>query len=211
MTLLICRTCPRYDCPSTGRFGRELAAAVTDAALRLRPQRPVPGRLPRRRRRCRRRTPGLTRVRFTGLTSDDAPAIIKAALAHQASATGDPGDWAVPEELTGRISSITTKRKPVGPSGPPRPATSPPRPGRQNSFPGFTTSYRNGDRDSPLVTVGSGTPCVTARGVRRFRGWGAAGGRGTEGRCVGVSDRSGWCPTAGSRRLPIGRGRTMTG
>ena len=157
MTLLICRTCPRYDCPSTGRFGRELAAAVTDAGADVSVRNvqclggcpddgvaAVDG-------------PGLTRVRFTGLTSDDAPVIIKAALAHQASATGYPGDWAVPEELTGRISSITTKRKPVGPSGPPRPATSPPRPGRQNSFPGFTTSYRNGDRDSPLVTVGSGT------------------------------------------------------
>ena len=144
MTLLICRTCPRYDCRSTGRFGRELAAAVTDAGADVSVRNvqclggcpddgvaAVDG-------------PGLTRVRFTGLTRDDAPAIIKAALAHQASATGDPGDWAIPEELTGRISSITTKRKPVGPSRPPRPATSPPRPGRQNSFPGFTTSDRNG-------------------------------------------------------------------
>jgi translation initiation factor 2 beta subunit (eIF-2beta)/eIF-5 len=31
MTLLICRTCPRYDCRSTGQFGRELAAAITAA------------------------------------------------------------------------------------------------------------------------------------------------------------------------------------
>ena len=144
MTLLICRTCPRYDRRSTGQFGRELAAAVTAAGADV----------PVRNVQCLGGCPddgvvavdgpGLTRVRFTHLTSDDAPAVVKAALAHQASATGDPGDWAVPDELTSRISSITTKRKPVGQSGPPRPATSAPRPGRQNSFPGFTTSYRNG-------------------------------------------------------------------
>lgn len=29
MTLLICRTCPRYDRRSTGQFGRDLAAAIT--------------------------------------------------------------------------------------------------------------------------------------------------------------------------------------
>ena len=97
--------------------------------------------------------PGLSRVRFTGLTSDDAPAIIKAALAHQASATGDPSDWAVPGELAGRISSITTKRNPAGQSGPPRPATSAPRPSRQNRFPGFTTSYRNGFPVRPQGTA----------------------------------------------------------
>jgi predicted metal-binding protein len=127
MTLLICRTCPRYDCRSTGQFGRELAAAITAVGTDV----------PVRNVQCLGGCPddgvvavdgpGLTRVRFTGLTSDDAPAIIKAALAHQASATGDPGDWAVPEELTSRISSITTKRTPIDGSEPCRPAPSGPQ------------------------------------------------------------------------------------
>ena len=82
MTLLICRTCPRYDCRSTGQFGRELAAAITAAGADV----------PVRNVQClggcpddgvaAADGPGLTRVRFTGLTSDEARAIIKAALAH---------------------------------------------------------------------------------------------------------------------------------
>jgi predicted metal-binding protein len=144
MTLLICRTCPRYDCRSTGQFGRELAAAITAAGVDL----------PVRNVQCLGGCPddgvaavdgpGLVRVRFTGLTSDDAPAIIKAALAHQASDTGSPGDWAVPDELADRISAITTKRGVTGQPGPPRPATPAPWPGQRNNSPGFTSSYRGG-------------------------------------------------------------------
>ena len=129
MTLLICRTCLRYDCRSTGQFGRELAAAITAAGA------DVPVR--------------------------NARAIIKAALAHQASTTGDPGDWAVPEELASRISSITTKRKPVAQSGPPRPATFAPRPGRQARFPcsppATETDSRSG-RQEPRTRSCRGQP-----------------------------------------------------
>jgi len=56
--------------------------------------------------------PGMTRVRFTGITSDDATAIINAALAHQASSTGTPSDRLIPTELSSRISSVTVKRQP---------------------------------------------------------------------------------------------------
>lgn len=153
MTLLICRTCPRYDRRSTGRFGRELAAAITAADADV-PVRNVQclGGCPDDGVAAVDR-PGLSRVRFTGLTSDDAPAIIKAALAHQASVTGDPGDWAVPDELVGRISSITTKRGPTGQPGASWPGTPPPWPGQQNRSPGFTLSYRSGFPARPPRTA----------------------------------------------------------
>jgi predicted metal-binding protein len=116
MTLLICRTCPRYDRRATGRFARDLTAAIH-----------ADGRdIPTRNVQCLGGCPdhnvvavdgpGLTRVRFTGITSDDAPAIINATLAHHASSTGNPGDWLIPAELAGRISSVTAKRQPGTPS-----------------------------------------------------------------------------------------------
>ncbi|MFY9929170.1 MAG: hypothetical protein WAK82_14280 [Streptosporangiaceae bacterium] len=111
MTLLICRTCPRYDRRATGQFARDLTAAIR-----------ADGRdIPTRNVQCLGGCPddsvvavdgpGMTRVRFTGITSDDAPAIINATLAHQASSTGNPVDWLIPAELADRISSVTVKRQ----------------------------------------------------------------------------------------------------
>ena len=112
MTLLICRTCPRYDRRATGQFSRDLAAAIHADG------RDIPARNVQCLGGCPDNSviavdgPGMTRVRFTGITSDDAPAIINATLAHQASSTGNPGDWLIPAELTSRISSVTAKRQP---------------------------------------------------------------------------------------------------
>jgi predicted metal-binding protein len=125
MTLLICRTCPRYDRRATGQFARDLTAAIN-----------VDGRdIPTRNVQCLGGCPdhsviavdgpGMTRVRFTGVTSDDAPAIINATLSHHASATGDPGDWLIPAELADRISSVTTKRQPTQPGRPAQPQNAP--------------------------------------------------------------------------------------
>jgi predicted metal-binding protein len=124
MTLLICRTCPRYDRRATGQFARDLTAAIRADGRDVRTRNvqclggcpddcvvAVDG-------------PGMTRVRFTGVTSDDASAIINAALAHQASGTGNPGDWLIPAELTSRISSVTTKRQPADSSDGGRPIPS---------------------------------------------------------------------------------------
>ena len=112
LTLLICRTCPRYDRRTTGQFAQDLTAAIR-----------ADGRdIPTCNVQCLGGCPddsivavdgpGMTRVRFTGITSDDATAIINATLAHQASDTGNPGDWLIPSELTSRISSVTAKRRP---------------------------------------------------------------------------------------------------
>ena len=126
MTLLICRTCPRYNTRSTGQFSRDLTDAITadgrDITIRMVQclggcpddgVAAVDG-------------PGMTRIRFTSLTSQDAAAIITAALAHQASTTGDPDDWQIPPELTIRISSVTSKRQPANPAGRPPPTPTPP-------------------------------------------------------------------------------------
>jgi predicted metal-binding protein len=115
MTLLICRTCPRYDLRATGQFSRDLTAAIRADG------RDVPIRNVQCLGGCPDDSvvavdgPGLTRVRFTGVTSDDAPAIINATLAHHASGTGNPGDWLIPAELTSRISSVTAKRQAEAP------------------------------------------------------------------------------------------------
>jgi predicted metal-binding protein len=121
MTLLICRTCPRYDRRTTGQFARDLTAAIRADG------RDVPTRNVQCLGGCPDHSviavdgPGMTRVRFTAITSDDAPAIINATLAHQASSTGNPGDWLIPAELADRISSVTVKRQAAAPgqaSGP---------------------------------------------------------------------------------------------
>lgn len=112
MTLLICRTCPRYDSRTTGDFGRAMAAAVAEqpagATVRVRNVQCLGG--------CPHDGvvavdgPGKARVRFTGLDARHAGAVVAAAAAHDASPSGDPGDWTVPAELVDRISSVTRKR-----------------------------------------------------------------------------------------------------
>ena len=125
MTLLICRTCPRYDRRATGQFARDLTAAVR-----------ADGRdIPTRNVQCLGGCPddnviavdgpSKTRVRFTSITSDDATAIINATLAHQASSTGNPGDWLIPAELTCRISSVTVKRQTDAPGQISQPSQAP--------------------------------------------------------------------------------------
>lgn len=114
MPLLICRTCPRYDAVVSGRFGRELDAAIGDnpgaAGLRIRHVQCLGG--------CPEDGVvavdgmGKARVRFTGLTADDADAVVDAAHAHHASPTGAPDDWDVPAQLSDRISTVTFKRTP---------------------------------------------------------------------------------------------------
>ena len=115
MPLLICQTCPRYDPVRTGEFGRDLDSALAghpDAAgLRV------------RRVQCLGGCPqhgvvavdgtGKARVRFTGLTPDDADAIVAATRAHAGCATGAPDDWDVPAELAERLSAVTYKRPPA--------------------------------------------------------------------------------------------------
>lgn len=114
MTLLVCRTCPRYDARCTGEFGRDLTAALesaaASAAIEFRKVHCLGG--------CPRHGvvavdgPGKDRVRFTGLTARDAADVLAAAVAHEECGTGAPEDWAVPESLASRISSVTRKRAP---------------------------------------------------------------------------------------------------
>ncbi|MCI2422326.1 DUF1636 domain-containing protein [Saccharopolyspora sp. K220] len=113
MPLLICRTCPRYDPHTSGEFGHRLNAAITananEVTVHVRKVACLGG--------CPDHGvvavdgPGKARVRFSGLTEHDAEAIIRAATAHDTCATGIPQDWEVPDELAGRISSITLKRR----------------------------------------------------------------------------------------------------
>ena len=119
MTLLICRTCPRYNTRSTGQFSRDLTDAIADDGRDI----------AIRKVQCLGGCPdngvaavdgsGLTRVRFTSLTREDATTVVTATLAHQASTTGDPADWEIPPELITRISSVTSKRQPANPTGQP--------------------------------------------------------------------------------------------
>jgi len=109
MTLLICRTCPRYDTPRNGEF----AAALKDALAH------DPREVPIRKVQClggcpdhgviALDAPGKARLRFAHLTHHDAAAIIDAAIAHHESPTGHPEDWTIPEPLTTRLTAVTAK------------------------------------------------------------------------------------------------------
>ncbi|MFI6951422.1 hypothetical protein [Streptomyces sp. NPDC050422] len=115
MTLLVCRTCPRYDVLANGAFrravAREIAANPAADTSMIRHVHCLGG--------CPEDgvaavdAPCKARVRFTGLDASHAEALIKAAHAHEESATGVPGeDWEITPELQDRISSVTVKRQP---------------------------------------------------------------------------------------------------
>jgi predicted metal-binding protein len=53
---------------------------------------------------------GKPRVRFSGLTEHDADALLQAAAAYEASPSGDPADWTIPDTLAGKISAVSPKR-----------------------------------------------------------------------------------------------------
>jgi predicted metal-binding protein len=119
VTLLICRTCPRYDVRANGGFRRALDARIA--------RNPAADPVPVRHVQCLSGCPddgvaaldgpGKDRVRFTGLTEQHADALIAAAHAHHACPTGAPEDWVVPDELVDHLSSVTRKRGPVRPAG----------------------------------------------------------------------------------------------
>lgn len=112
MALLICATCPRYDTRRSGRFSRDLRAAIDDdgrdvtiKGVQCLGGCPADGVVALD-------GPGMSRVRFTDLDAADAATIIEAANAHAASGSGDLCDWAMPAALAGRLSSVTAKRRP---------------------------------------------------------------------------------------------------
>jgi predicted metal-binding protein len=113
VSLLICRTCPRYDPRRTGRFSNDLSAALpttSDVHLRFVP---CLGGCPDH-GVAAVDAPGKARVRFTGLDAGHADALLAAARAHAACGSGEPGDWQVPEELAARLSAVTPKRTGAG-------------------------------------------------------------------------------------------------
>jgi len=133
MTLLVCRTCPRYDPRRSGEFGRRLTAALESASHQAdtagadstktgtaetstAEAGPVEVRTVHCLGGCPRHGvvaldgPGKARVRFSGLSEQDASDVLAAAHAHEACGSGLPEEWAVPESLSGRISSVTRKR-----------------------------------------------------------------------------------------------------
>ena len=128
MTLLICRTCPRYDTSDSGEFRRALDAEIArNPAADPRTVRHVQclGGCPED-GVAAVDGPGKTRVRFNGLHAGHADALIKAAQAHAASPTGAPDEWDIPAELADHVSSITFKRGPVAPSPAPSHHPQPP-------------------------------------------------------------------------------------
>ncbi|WP_433799893.1 DUF1636 family protein [Actinomycetospora sp. CA-084318] len=113
MPLLVCRTCPRYE-PDSGSFGDALDPALAAAPARGIRVRHVPcvGGCPHT-GNAALDGPGKPRVRFSHLTADDADDLLEATVAYDASPTGMPEDWVVPDSLAGRISAVTDKRLPM--------------------------------------------------------------------------------------------------
>src|SRR3954453_21682430 len=126
MTLLICRTCPRYDPRATGEFGRRLTTALVqitedepDSSVAVRNVQCLGG--------CPDDGvvavdgPGKTRVRFTGLDETDAKAVHAAAVAHDACATGAPEDWEIPAGAHRRDQLVPPQAAPAPRTAPPPP------------------------------------------------------------------------------------------
>jgi predicted metal-binding protein len=110
VALLICQTCPR-DEHDAGSFGPSLDRAVADCAGAAGISRrhvacvggcPAPGSVALE-------TLGKARVRFSGITADDAADLVQAVVAYDASTTGEPAQWAIPDSLASRITAIGRK------------------------------------------------------------------------------------------------------
>jgi predicted metal-binding protein len=110
VALLVCQTCPRYT-HDTRTFGPKMldALAAAGAAQQVRTSRvacvggcPNPGNVALD-------SVGKPRVRFSNITEHNADALIQAAAAYEASTSGDPTDWTVPDELAGKITAISPK------------------------------------------------------------------------------------------------------
>ncbi len=117
MPLLVCRTCPR-DARDTGSFGADLDRAV-DALARGRGVRvrhvPCLGGCPRS-GNAGLDGMGKPRVRFSAIDAadpEDAVALVEAAARYDASPSGLPGDWEIPEALRERLTAVSPKR--IGP------------------------------------------------------------------------------------------------
>lgn len=109
MTLLVCRTCPRYQ-SDTGSFLQNAEHALAASGIDYRVVQCVGG--------CNHPgnialdAPGKARVRISGLTSEHFDAILTATTAHHRSATGIPDEWQLPDELAGHITAVTPKSAP---------------------------------------------------------------------------------------------------
>lgn len=109
MPLLVCRTCPR-DRPDTGSFGTALDPLLSGSGpVRVRHV-PCLGGCPNA-GNVAVDGPGKPRVRFSAVSGDDAPALLAAAAAYDASETGLPDEgWEVPASLRARLTAVTPKR-----------------------------------------------------------------------------------------------------
>jgi predicted metal-binding protein len=112
--LLVCRTCPRAT-RDTGSFGAEFDRAVDDLArgcgVRVRHV-PCLGGCPRP-GNAGLDAMGKPRVRFSDIDPaepGDARALVEAAARYDASPSGLPDDWQVPEPLRERLTAVTPKR-----------------------------------------------------------------------------------------------------
>jgi predicted metal-binding protein len=113
--LLVCRTCPR-DRRDTGSFGDAVRAVTrAPAADDEAPTKALyvnclgacdlPGNVALD-------GIGKSRVRFSGLATEQVADLRTACAAYDASPTGDPGEWDVPADLRPAISGVAPKRGP---------------------------------------------------------------------------------------------------
>lgn len=115
MALLVCRTCPRDDRdPGSfgGAFDRAVDGPARERGVRVRHV-PCLGGCPHS-GNVGIDAPGKPRVRFSSVTPDDAEALAAAAAAYDASETGMPGDWEVPDGVADRVTAVSPKRVGAG-------------------------------------------------------------------------------------------------
>ncbi len=119
-----CRTCPRYEPPlPAGEVGR--GEALADRIKDLAEDWPLADKIRIRAVNClggcpkpcnvSLGAPGKTRVRFSRLGPDDAPAVLEVAGAYFASPDGEMDPEQVPESLRTRLSALSPPQMVRGP------------------------------------------------------------------------------------------------
>lgn len=117
--IVVCLTCNRYAPAPAGEPtpGRKLAAALQEKARS--PGHPVTVRTVECLNGCPHpctaalRVPGKCVIRFSGLTPEDAPALIEAAEHYAASDDGDIPVEALPDRLRDKVSLRVGPVRPV--------------------------------------------------------------------------------------------------
>lgn len=115
MAVMVCRTCPR-DTAQSGSYAAEVAKIFQTQSDSSRVIYVNCLGTCKQLGACKRGGAlaldcvGMARVRFSGISPENAAAIRESHSSYENSATGHPSEWEVPEQLVSAITAVTPKR-----------------------------------------------------------------------------------------------------